>query len=78
MWPSGMWPGLKSSPWATVGHTTLRERCLGCNKFTSCASVSYLPTPNVTINMTEQTSAVLPVGSLGQNIGGSVTAALGS
>lgn len=50
----------------------------GCNKLIPWALVSYLPTGKVTIRVTEQTSAVLPVGSLGPGTGGVVTAALGS
>lgn len=80
-----MWLGLKSSPLATLGHTSLRQRRLGwgwgggyCNKLVPWALVSYLPTGKVTIRVTEQTSAVLPVGSLGPGTGGVVTAALGS
>lgn len=78
--------GLKSSPLATLGHTSLRERHLGwgrgvggyCNKLVPWALVSYLPTSKVTVRVTEQTSAVLPVGSLGPGTGAVVTAALGS
>lgn len=77
-----MWLGLRSSPLAPLGHTSLRERHLGwgggCNKLIPWALVSYLPTSKVTVRVTEQTSAVLPVGSLGPGTGGVVTAALGS
>lgn len=79
-----MWLGLRSNPLATLGHTSLRERRLGwvrggvCNKLIPWALVSYLPTGKVTVRVTEQTSAVLPVGNLGPGTGGVITAALGS